>query len=90
MKLPEFSKATAPQWWEFLQPFLEAKTDVSKMRPLKVREYERERTPFNSRTEKFGHLKGSKTYRKRYFSDISTKRRDHLVAVARQRDAGLL
>jgi hypothetical protein len=75
IKLPEFSVESEPQWWEFLWPLIKKKIDVSKMPPLKLREYE---------------LDSEKKTRKRYASDLQKACRDHLKSRARQRDAGVL
>jgi hypothetical protein len=40
MKLPEFSVKHEPTWWKFLKPLIWKKIDLSKMPPLKLREYD--------------------------------------------------
>jgi hypothetical protein len=89
MNLPEFSMQTEPQWWEFLCPLIGKKVDLSKMPPLKRREYNTERWSYSSRTGKVEVREGEKKIRTRYRSDIETTAHDHLKLLARLRDAGI-
>jgi hypothetical protein len=75
-KLPPFSSKSEPRWWKFLWPRIWKKIDVSKMLPLKKREYE--------------EFAGKKKDRKRYFSDLQKQSRDHLKTLARLFEEGLL
>jgi hypothetical protein len=88
VKFPEFSMKSEARWWEFLEPLIQRKIDLSKMPPLQVREYDRERIAYNSRTGKITCL-GGKRNRKRYFCDIGPTAHDHLKLLARVRDAGI-
>jgi hypothetical protein len=97
MKLQEFCVKSEPVWWKFLRPLIKKKMEASgllrRMRPLKVREYDRVRVSRRSRRRKRylpEYVESEKKTRKRYFSDLQKGCRDHLRALARQRDAGLL
>jgi hypothetical protein len=87
VELPEFSVKNEPTWWEFLQPLIEKKIDVSKMPPLKLREYDTMKV--SMRNGKAEMRESGKKIRKRYPSDSETTAHDHLKLRARLRDAGI-
>jgi hypothetical protein len=87
--LPEFSVKSEPQWWKFLWPFIRKKIDLSKLPPLKVREYDTVQTRYRSgRNPEVSP--SEKKNRKRYHSDLQKASRDHLKTLARLRDSGIL
>ena len=90
MQLDGFSGKSEPQWWKFLWPLIKKKIDVSKMSPLKQREYETYRVSHNVRTGRTEASPGNKKNRKRYHSDLQKSCRDHFKTLARLRDSGTL
>jgi hypothetical protein len=88
VELPEFSVKEEPTWWEFLKPLIQKKIDLSKMPPLKLREYDRVKVFM--RNGKAEMRESEKKIRKRYPSDSETTARDHLKLLARLRDAAIL
>jgi hypothetical protein len=89
-KLRPFSSKSEPRWWEFLWPLLQKKIAVSKMPPLKAREYDTGSVSYNSRSGRMGSLASGKKTRKRYHSDLETQCRKVFRRLARMRSEGLL
>jgi hypothetical protein len=87
--LPEFSVKSVGEWSDFLWPLIEKKIDVSKMPPLKMREYDTVNVAHNPRTRKTEVSAGRKTHRKRYPSDSENTARGHLQLLAKLSDKGL-
>jgi hypothetical protein len=89
MELPDFSQESEPRWWEFLWPFIEKRIDVSKLPPLRLREYDEQRVLHNLRTGKTEMRPTEKTNRRRYPSDSPHTARGHLMLLARLRAVGI-
>jgi hypothetical protein len=82
---PEFSVKSEPKWWEFLSPLIRKKIDLLKLKPLKRRAYDELRVFL--RNGKPQVRERDRKNRKRYPSD--TAAREHLILLARLRDAGI-
>jgi hypothetical protein len=74
MNLPEFSVKSEPDWSEFLWRLIKKKIELNKLPPLAQRD----------------HATGGIKRRTRYLADCEKTARDHLKALARFRDKGVL
>jgi hypothetical protein len=66
---------------------IQKKIDLSKLPPLKLREYDT--VQVSMRKGKGEMRESEKKIRKRYPSDSETTAHDHLILLARLRDAGI-
>jgi hypothetical protein len=87
VKLPQFSVKSEPDWWDFLWPLIQKKIDLSKLPPLKLRKYDT--VQVSMREGKAEVRESEKKERKRYPSDSETTAHDHLILLARLRDASI-